>query len=225
MASIENDPHAEQLQPPYLKLYSAPSPNGQKITTFLQLLGVEYQYRRIDLVKGEQKQPWYLKIHPKGAIPAISNVDAEGHRDVIFESAVILQYLGEKYDKGRKYYHDITSPYYWDQLKWLTFDVTTTCPKQGFAFLYLAILKTKLPQGWEKYEQETEMIYSVYETRLKENGGWLVGKGLNIADISALPYIRWSASAGFKLDKFPALADWIERIEAVEGVKEGLAVV
>ncbi|CEP23373.1 unnamed protein product [Cyberlindnera jadinii] len=218
----EGDPDYPKLEAPYLKLYSLGTPNGQKITVYLELLGLKYHYRNVDILKGTQKEPWFLKLNPNGRIPVLSDVDAEGHRTTLFETGAILQYLGEKYDKERKYYYDLSSPYYWDQVTWLTFQVASHAPYQGQASHFLKFAKEDVPYGKKRYKEETERVFGVYELRLKANNGWLVGDHLNIVDIAAYPWIRKYDFVEIDITKFPELEKWLAKIDAIEGIEKGL---
>ncbi|CEP23372.1 unnamed protein product [Cyberlindnera jadinii] len=224
LEEIEGDPHSTQLQPPYLKVYTGPTPNGFKITTLLKLLNVEFQRREMDMGKGEHKQPWYLKIHPDGRVPAISDVDVDGNRTVLFESAIILEYLADKYDTERKYSYDKSSPLYWKQMEWLVYGSANNDPVQGAAFFHILVLKTDPPGGKDAYVQQTNRILKVYNDRLVENNGWFVGDHLNIADIGIIAFLKVSVeSLGIKLDAFPAVADWMKRVTDISGVGESIS--
>jgi glutathione S-transferase len=225
MAPIdEGDPDYPKLEPPYLKLYSLGTPNGQKVTLYLELLKLKYHYRHIDISKDTQKEPWFLKLNPNGRIPTLSDVDAQGKRTTLFETGAILQYLGEKYDTERKYYHDLSSPYYWDQVTWLTFQVASHAPYQGQANHFIKFAPEDVPYGKKRYKNETERVFGVFELRLKANNGWLVGEGLNIADIAAYPWIKKYDFIGIDIAQFPELKKWLDKIDAIPGVQEGLDV-
>ncbi|KAG8796876.1 glutathione S- transferase, nitrogen catabolite repression regulator [Serendipita sp. 398] len=91
-----------------IEFYTASTPNGRKVSVFLEELkaayGLQYNARRITLSKNEQKEEWFIKINPNGRIPAIVDNSNEGFK--VFESAAILLYLASRYDKERKF-----SPY------------------------------------------------------------------------------------------------------------------
>lgn len=140
----------------------------------------------------------------------------------LFETAAILLYLGEKYDKDRKYYYPITDPLYWDQIKWLIFNVASHAPYQGQANHFQLFAKEKIPYGIQRYKAETERVFGVFEIRLKENNGWLVGDGLNIADIAAFPWIRGYEGNEIDINQFPELKKWIDKIEKIDGIQQGL---
>jgi glutathione S-transferase len=217
----EGDPDFKKLSPPYLKLYSLGTPNGQKITIYLELLGLDYEYRRIDISTNIQKEPWYIKLNPNGRIPVLSDVDANGKQTVLFETAAILLYLGEKYDKDRKYYYSVDDEHYWDQIKWLSFQVASHAPYQGQANHFLRYAKEKIQYGIDRYKAETERVFGVFEIRLAENNGWLVGDHLNIADIAAYPWIRISSFIDIDINQFPNLKAWLDKLEKTPEIANG----
>lgn len=221
----EGDPKQPLLEAPYTKLYSVGTSNGQKITIFLELLKKEYVYRKIDFSTDEQKEPWFINLNPNGRIPVLSDVDSEGNRVTLHETGVILQYLADKYDSKRQYSYDHTDPLWWEQLQWLVFQVASHSPMQGQAHHFVTFAKERNEYGIKRYTDEAKRIFGVYEIRLKQNNGWLVGDRLNIADISAFPWI--SRSRNFKqtdLSEWPNLAKWVQKISSIPEVVKGQAV-
>jgi len=215
--------HPKDLSKSYLKLYSLGTPNGQKITIFLELLGIKnYEYRVLDIRTNIQKEPWFIAINPNGRIPTLSDVDSNGKQTILFETAAILLYLGEKYDKNHKYYYSLGDEHYWDQIKWLTFHVASHAPYQGQANHFILYAPEKIPYGIKRYKEETERVFGVFEIRLKENNGWLVGDHLNIADIGAFPWIKGAGKLGIDLSQFPNLKSWVDKISKIPGIQEGL---
>lgn len=216
--------HPKDLKSSYLKLYTLETPNGQKATIYLEILGLKYHLRRLDISTNIQKEPWFININPNGRIPTLSDVDSNGEQTILFETAAILLYLGEKYDKDHKYYYPIDHPLYWDQIKWLIFNVASHAPYQGQVHHFLYAAKEKIPYGIQRYKAETERVFGVFEIRLKENNGWLVGDRLNIADIAAWPWIRKYERSEINIDQFPELKSWIDKIGKIDGVQKGVDV-
>ncbi|ODQ61846.1 hypothetical protein WICANDRAFT_82025 [Wickerhamomyces anomalus NRRL Y-366-8] len=192
-----SDPeHPKDLKPPYLKLYSLGSPNGQKISLYLKLLGIEdYYYRQLDIRTNIQKEPWFIAINPNGRVPTLSDVDSQGKQTILFETGAILLYL-----------------------------VASHAPYQGQATQFQHYAPEKIEYGIKRYKGETESVFGVYELRLKENDGWLVGDHFNIADIAAFPWVRVYAYNDIDIDQFPHLKAWIEKIKIIDGVQAGLDV-
>lgn len=83
-------------------LYTAPTPNGHKISVTLEELGLEYETKFVNLSLVEQKEPWFLAINPNGRVPALTDVLPDGTSIALFESGSIQQYLVDRYDTGRK---------------------------------------------------------------------------------------------------------------------------
>lgn len=216
--------HDQSLTAPYIKLYSLGTLNGQKITTYLQLLGLDYNYRKIDFSKNEQKEPWFIKLNPNGKIPTLSHVDSTGKQTILFETAAILLYLGETFDKEHKYYYSPGDELYWDQIKWLIFHVASHAPYQGQATHFQVFAPEKVPYGIKRYKEETERVFGVFEIRLAENNGWLVGDHLNITDIAALPWIRNYPKNNIDIDQFPHLKAWIEKLTKIPDIVKGINV-
>ncbi|CAK7200125.1 Glutathione S-transferase 2 [Sporothrix eucalyptigena] len=88
------------MTPTKIVAYVAQVPDGIKITTLLEELGLEYEMRLVDVSKAEQKEPWYLEINPNGRVPALTDVLPDGQLVKIFESGSIMQYLVDRYDKN-----------------------------------------------------------------------------------------------------------------------------
>ncbi|CCH44030.1 hypothetical protein BN7_3587 [Wickerhamomyces ciferrii] len=218
-----NDPnHPTNLTPPYLKLYSSKVPNGQKISIYLSLLKQDYIFSNVNIQNLEQKQDWYLKMDPNGKLPTFSDVDSQGKQTIIFESAAILLYLGEHYDLERKYYYDLKHELYWDQIKWLIFQVAGHGPYQGQSEIFKNVLKNKDEFATNRFINDTKRIYKVFEDRLNENNGWLVGNSLNITDIAAYPWLRRYGNIGINIDEFPNVKAWIEKIDKIPEVEKGM---
>ncbi|CCH41228.1 putative glutathione S-transferase [Wickerhamomyces ciferrii] len=220
----EGDAQLGALEAPYTKLYSVGTSNGQKITIFLELLKKDYIYRKIDFSIDEQKQPWFIELNPNGRIPVLSDVDKDGKRITLHETGVILQYLADKYDTERKYSYDHNDPLWWEQFQWLVFQVASHSPLQGQAHHFVSFAKVDNEYGKKRYTDEAKRIYGVYEIRLKQNNGWLVGDKLNIADISAYPWISRSRLFKTDLSEWPNLQKWVEKIAAIPEVAKGQSV-
>ncbi|GMG56258.1 unnamed protein product [Ambrosiozyma monospora] len=176
---------------PYLKLYSLPTPNGVKVTILMELLGLDYYVQKIDIMKGVQKEPWYLKMNPNGRIPTLEIVDESGKSTYISESAAIMYYLSDKYDKERKFSYGPESPYHYEQLEWVFFQMAGLGPMKGQFHHFAFFAKEKIEYGIKRYHDETFRLIGVLEERLKRNGtGYLVGDHLSLADIACFPWLR-----------------------------------
>lgn len=222
-----------------LKLLTAGTPNGHKCSILLEELkkayGLEYEFQGISFSKNEQKEEWFLKVNPNGRIPALT----DGEHNV-FESVAVNQYLIEKYDKDNKFWFDNLEERS-EAYSWIAFGQGGTGPMQGQANHFFRYAPEKIPYGINRYQKETERLYSVMEDRLagrRENPtpkdgaepqprDWLVGKGkgkYSVVDINAFPWVRLHSWAGVSVDKFPNLQSWLARNEARDAVKAGLDV-
>ena len=203
-------------------LYTAGTPNGHKASILLEELGIPYEVKAIDISKNTQKEEWFLKINPNGRIPAI--VDQNNNDFPVFESGALMLYLVDKYDKDHKLSYPHGSDKYWEVVSWLFFQNAGVGPMQGQANHFFRYAPEKIPYGINRYQNETRRLYSVLENRLKQNGDWLVGDRMTIADIANFGWVNWAFWAGVEINEFPLLSAWVDRINAREAVKRGLDV-
>ncbi len=212
------------MSPTNIELLTAGTPNGQKISIFLEELGVPYTAVPISFSKNEQKTPEFLKVNPNGRIPAI--VDHNRGDFPVFESGAILMYLAEHYDKEFKFsFQDIDEKS--EMIQWLFFQNAGVGPMQGQANHFTRYAPETIEYGVNRYQNETKRLYSVLETRLGGDRQFLVGKGqgkYSIADITTFGWVRWAPWAGIELQAFPRLNEWAQRIESREAVQKGLLV-
>jgi glutathione S-transferase len=210
---------------PSIELLTAATPNGQKISVFLEELGVPYTTTAIDLSKDEQKSSEFLKTNPNGRIPAI--IDHSRNSFSVFESGAIFLYLAEHYDTDFEFsFSDADEKS--EMLQWLFFQNAGVGPMQGQANHFFRYAPEKIQYGINRYQNETKRLYSILEARLSEdNREYLVGKGkgkYSIADMSTFTWVRWAPWAGIELSKFPKLKEWAEKIEKRDAVQKGLKV-
>ncbi len=199
-----------------IDLYSAATPNGWKASIMLEELGLPYELHRVDLGKGEQKAPAYLKINPNGRIPAI--VDRDEGNFAVFESGAILLYLAEKTGRlipvGRKDRSLV--------IQWLMFQMAGIGPMQGQAHVFLHSAPETIPYAIERYQNETRRLYGVLEARLADNQ-YLAGD-FSLADVANFTWVWFHGFAGVPLEDFPSLKRWFDELEARPGFQRGMAV-
>jgi len=211
------------MSQPNIELLTAATPNGQKISVFLEELGIPYSTTAIDLGKDEQKASSFLKINPNGRIPAI--VDHSRNSFPVFESGAIFLYLAEHYDKEFKFSFEDADERS-ELMQWLYFMNAGIGPIQGQANHFFRYAPEKIQYGINRYQNETKRLYSVLEARLQDRQ-YLVGKNggkYSIADMSTFTWVRWAPWAGIELDQFPNVKKWAERIESRKAVQQGLKV-
>jgi len=215
-----------------LLLYTATTPNGFKPSILLEELkaaypGFTYDFQKIAFSTNEQKSDWFLKINPNGRIPAL--IDRSRNNFNVFESAAILLYLEQHYDKEFKFSFDpSTHPDEVSEVfQWIFFAHGGVGPMQGQANHFFRYAPEKIPYAIKRYIDETKRLYSVLNTRL-EGRDYLVGSGkgkYSIADINVFPWVKgWKWSGVESIDEFPNVAAWIERISARPQVVAGLRV-
>lgn len=199
-----------------IDLYTWGTPNGYKVSVTLEELGLPYAVHRVDIGKGEQKRPEFLKLNPNGRIPAI--VDREEGDFAVFESGAIMLYLAEKTGKllpsDRKGRSRVT--------QWLMFQMAGVGPMQGQANVFLRYFPEKLPAAIERYQKETRRLYTVLDTRLAESE-YLAGD-YSIADIANWAWVRVHRWAGVSVDGLANLQRWLAAIEQRPASQKGLAV-
>jgi GST-like protein len=198
-----------------LTLYTADTPNGQKITIALEELGLPYALHHVGLSAGEQHRPPFSEMSPNHKIPLL--VD-EG--TPIFESGAILIHLADKTGRLLPASGEARSIV----LQWLFLQVGSIGPMLGQLWFFRHGAGQGQPntQALERYGRETLRLLGVFEERLREQP-YLAGSAYTIADIASFPWIRSYHELGVTLADFPAVADWVKRIEARAAVQRGLA--
>ncbi len=208
-----------------MELYYWPTPNGHKITIFLEEAGVPYEVRYVNIGRGEQFEPSFLKIAPNNRMPAI--VDPEGPSSdgkwggepiSVFESGAILQYLGRKF--GRFYPAHERQRTEVDQ--WLFWQMGGLGPMAGQAHHFRQYAPEKIQYGIERYTNEVNRLYGVMNKRLADRE-YLAGD-YSIADMASFPWVRPYRNQGQDLDEFPNLKRWFEAIAARPAVKKAVEV-
>ncbi|KDE02231.1 hypothetical protein MVLG_07202 [Microbotryum lychnidis-dioicae p1A1 Lamole] len=215
------------LSKPGLVLLTAGTPNGHKVSIYLEEL-VEigaiksYEFKAISFAKNEQKEPWFLEVNPNGRIPALID-NREGKKPInVWESASILLYLARTYDT--KYEFHFEDPdLQTEMMNWIFFVQGGIGPMQGQANHFFRYAPEKVPYGINRYQNETKRLYSVYEKHLSRSEGndYLVGNKYSIADMCTQPWVRLGEWAGIPLSEYPKLNAWVERIEARAATNRG----
>ena len=194
-----------------IDLYYWTTPNGHKITMFLEEAGLEYRIHPVNISKGEQFEPDFLKIAPNNRIPAIvDQAPADGLAPLsVFESGAILLYLAEK--TGKLLPKDLRGRT--ETLQWLFWQMAGLGPMAGQNHHFSQYAPEKLPYAIERYVKETNRLYGVLNKRLADRQ-FIVGDDYTIADIASYPWIVPHERQGQKLEDFPHLKRWFEAIAA-----------
>ncbi len=204
----------------HLELYYWPTPNGHKITIFLEETGIPYTVHAVDIGKGEQFKPEFLKISPNNKIPALVDPDGPGGQPLsLFESGAILLYLAEK--TGQFLPRDIRVRY--QVLQWLFFQVASQGPMLGQAHHFRVYAKEKLTYAIDRYTNESARLYHVMDRQLTDNK-YFGGDLYSIADMAIFPWIRSHERQGQRLEDYSHLDRWFTMMTARPAVQRGVSV-
>ena len=202
-----------------IDLYYWTTPNGHKITVYLEETGLPYTIKPIDIGRGEQFAPEFLAISPNNRIPAIVDHEPPGGGGPlsVFESGAILQYLAEK--TGKLLPRDVRGRA--DVMQWLFWQMGGLGPMLGQNHHFRNYAAEKIPYAIERYVKETERLYGVLDERL--DGRAFIARDYSIADIAAYPWIVLHDRQGQSLDDFPNVKRWFETIHQREAVQRAYA--
>ena len=195
-----------------IKLYTAPTPNGHKISCLLEALQMDYEAILVNLSEGEQFKPDFLKISPNGRIPAI--VDTENDLS-IFESGAIMIYLA---DKAGKLIPQNTAKRY-KVMEWLMFQMGGIGPMMGQANVFFRYFPEKLQPAIDRYQNEGRRLFEVLDKQLNDNE-WLAGN-YSIADIATFPWIARHEWHDIGLKNYMNLSRWYSEIASRPAVIKG----
>jgi GST-like protein len=191
-----------------IDLYYWTTPNGHKVTMFLEEVGLPYRIIPVNIGKGEQFDPAFLAIAPNNRIPAIVDQAPTGGGAPlpIFESGAILLYLAEK--TGKLLPADVRGRA--EVTQWLFWQMGGLGPMAGQNHHFAGYASEKIPYAIERYTKETNRLYGVLNKRLADRP--FVAGGYSIADMAAYPWIVPYERQGQKLEDFPHLKRWFETI-------------
>jgi GST-like protein len=203
-----------------IDLYYWPTPNAVKVSIMLEECGLPYNVIPVNIARGDQFKPEFLKISPNNRIPAIVDPDGPGGRPIsVFESGAILQYLGRK--TGKFYPADERARVAVDE--WLFWQMANLGPKAGEAnhFRRYAAADNQ-HYAITRFTNELNRLYGVMNTRLKDRA-FLAGR-YSIADMACVGWIRLAERRGNELDDFPHLKRWLAAVRARPAVKRGMGI-
>jgi len=199
-----------------IDLYTAPTPNGHKVSCTLEAMSLDYKAHLINLSEGEQHTPEFLAISANGRIPAI--VDRDNDDLSIFESGAIMIYLADKTGmlipsegKGRS-----------DVIQWLMFQMGNIGPMMGQANVFFRYFPEKIQPAIDRYQNEGRRLFKVLDTRLAQSE-WLADE-YSIADIANWCWTRTHKWSGISADGLEHLARWNDAMYKKPGMLEGIKV-
>ncbi|MFN7400022.1 MAG: glutathione S-transferase family protein [Sandaracinobacter sp.] len=196
-----------------IELYTAPTPNGYKVSVALEEMALPYTVHSVNLMSGEQKSPAFLAFNPNGRIPAI--VD-DGF--AVFESGAILIYLAEKTGllmptdaQGRS-----------RVIQWLMFQMGGIGPMMGQANVFYRYFPERIQPAIDRYHGEVKRLFGVLDRHLANNE-WLAGD-YSIADIANWCWTRTARWSGVDPEPFEHMARWHRAIAERPAAMRGIAV-
>lgn len=194
-----------------IELFYWPTPNGHKVTLFLEESATPYRITRVDIGKGEQFFPEFLKISPNNRMPAIiDHAPADGGEPIaVFESGSILLYLANKTKsfipqdvRGRVAVNN-----------WLFWQMAGLGPMTGQYGHFQVYAPEKIPYAIDRYSREVGRLLGVLEKQLHERA-FVCGDDYSIADMACYPWIDPYSKAPFDLSPYPEVRRWRDSIRS-----------
>ena len=230
MTDLSAFPITRQYPPQHpdrLQLYSAPTPNGVKVSIMLEEVGLPYEPHYVNIFENRSHTDEFTSLNPNGKIPAILDPDGPGRRPLaLFESGAILLYLADK--TGRLLPADPATR--WETIAWLMFQMGGLGPMFGQVgyFNKFAGREIEDKRPLERYVGEAKRLLGVLEARLAGRT-WIMGDDYTIADVSMLGWVRnlitfYEARDLVGFDDYPAVGAWLDRGLARPAVQRGLTI-
>ena len=201
-----------------IELYYWPTPNGFKISIMLEECKLPYTLIPVNISKGEQFKPDFLKISPNNRMPAIVDPDGPAGKPIsIFESGAILQYLGRKTGK----FHPKDERGRVEVEQWLFWQMGGIGPMAGQVHHFKNYAVETLTYAINRYVNEVNRLYGVMNLRLKDRE-FIAGK-YSIADMAIVGWANGWQRQGQDINEFPHLKRWLETMKARPAVQRGMA--
>jgi GST-like protein len=202
-----------------IDLYYWATPNGWKISIMLEECALPYKVHFVNIGKGDQFKPDFLKIAPNNRMPAIVDPNGPGGKPIsVFESGAILQYLARK--TGKFYPKDERKRVEVDE--WLFWQMANLGPMAGQAHHFRLYAPEKIPYAIERYTNECRRLYGVLEKKL-EGSKYICGD-YSIADMACVGWTRPWVRQGQEPDDFPNVKAWLARVMSRPAVERGMAI-
>jgi GST-like protein len=192
-----------------IDFYFWTTPNGYKVLTFLEETGIPHRIVPVNISKGEQFEPEFLRISPNNKMPAIvdHSPDGPGVPISLFESGAILLYLAEK--TGRFLPKDMAGRV--EALQWLFWQIGGLGPMLGQNLHFGQYAPEKIPYAIDRYSNETNRLFKVLDKRLSDRE--FIAGDYSIADMASYPWVFKHPYLQLRLMCFPNLKRWFETIE------------
>jgi GST-like protein len=206
-----------------LDLYFWPTPNGKKVTILLEELGLKYDIVPVNIQKGDQFKPDFLKLNPNHRMPALIDHEPKGGGAPIgiFESGAIMMYLAEK--EGRFWPQDVRGKY--EVAQWVMWQMANQGPKLGECGHFRRLGRDEGDQSYaiRRFTDEANRLYGVMNYRLYDRR-YLAGDEYTIADMISYPWtVNWQAQ-GQDIGEFKHFKRWFDEVGNRPAVKRGMEV-
>lgn len=203
-----------------IDFYTWTTPNGRKVSIFLEEAALPYTVHPIDIGKGAQHEPGFLAVSPNNKIPAITDPDGPGGAPIsLFESGAILIYLAEK----TGLFLPSGGAARAKTLQWLMFQMGGIGPMFGQAFHFRNAAPQKIDYAINRYTRESERLLGVMEGAVADAA--FVAGDYSIADMATYPWVKPVMAGGTDYaERFPAVAAWVTRVGERAGVQRGMAI-
>jgi GSH-dependent disulfide-bond oxidoreductase len=206
--------------PQPIELYFWPTPNGKKITIFLEEAELPYNLAPVDITAGEQFDEEFLKISPNNKMPAIVDPEGpDGEPISVFESGAILVYLAEK--TGR--FMPSSPRQRYEALQWLMFQVSSVGPMLGQVHHFRGYAPEEIPYAVDRYTNEATRLYGVMDARLSEVD-YFVGNDYSIVDMAIYPWVASHERQGQRMEDYSNLRRWYEEMGERPAVRRAMEV-
>ncbi len=203
-----------------LEVYSWATPNGHKVHIMLEECGLPYRVHAVDIGKGEQFEPEFLRISPNNKIPALVDPQGpDGKPLQLFESGAILLYLAGK--TGKFLPESVSAKY--EVLQWLMFQMGGVGPMLGQAHHFRLYAPEKIPYAIDRYTNEAKRLYGVMNKRLGQSP-YIGGRTYSIADMAVWPWLRSWRNQGVDMADYPHLKGWFDEMDKRPAVQRGVKV-
>ncbi len=201
-----------------IDLYTAATPNGQKIHIMLEETGLNYREHWIGLGKGDQFEPEFLAISPNNKIPAITDSEGpDGKPIAVFESGAILVYLAEK--TGR--FLPAGPRARLEVLQWLFWQMGGFGPMLGQAHHFNRYAPERIKYAMDRYTNEARRLYQILDRQLSDRD--CIAGDYSIADMAIFPWCRLYARQGQEIENFPHVRRWFETVASRPAVAKDMA--
>ncbi len=208
---------AKQTKP--IELHYWPTPNGWKVTIFLEEAAVPYDVKLVNISKGDQFKPEFLAISPNNRMPAIVDPEGPDGKPIsVFESAAILTYLGRKFER----FYPADERRRVEVEEWLAWQIANVGPVFGHHNHFRHYAPEKVPYAVRRFGDEAHRLYGVLNKRL--DGREFVAGDYSIADMALIGWVKGYLRRDIDIAEFPNVQRWIDTMLARPAVDRGLKV-